>query len=288
MIDNKKIFATEVGTYACSQGLFGSDEVVEQVGDFQLGDCNDGHEDPDLDKAEESEEGIIGAAALGVAKVGGALCAGIFKACGWMVGAIAGCPWIMIVIFVVLAVSGLIAFAIKKSNEAEDDGEVKKARLLDKLKSISSDKTVKAEFEKMCHENYNAYAASIENINKRKPEIEKNLASFKAGEIKVKFWKEDKFNNQLKKNMLNMMKADKGSKNLDFYPLLSSSYVQVVINKPNPKDPKFCEYLESLAKNLSTKSLTLKVNKDKTGLVSESFNLKFGEGLVNSIKRLGK
>lgn len=58
MIDNKKIFATEVGTYACSQGLFGSDEAVEQVGDFQLGDCNSGHEDSDLDKAEESEESI--------------------------------------------------------------------------------------------------------------------------------------------------------------------------------------------------------------------------------------
>lgn len=59
MIDNKKIFATEVGTYACSQGLFGSDEAVEQVGDFQLGDCNGGHEDPDLDKAEESEESDV-------------------------------------------------------------------------------------------------------------------------------------------------------------------------------------------------------------------------------------
>ena len=56
MIDNNKIFATEMGVYACSQGLFGPDEGVETVGDFQLGDCNNGHEDPDLDKAEESEE----------------------------------------------------------------------------------------------------------------------------------------------------------------------------------------------------------------------------------------
>ena len=59
MINNDKIFATEMNVYACSQGLFGPDEGVETVGDFQLGDCNNGHEDPDLDKAEESEEGII-------------------------------------------------------------------------------------------------------------------------------------------------------------------------------------------------------------------------------------
>lgn len=56
MINNNKIFATEMGAYACSQGLFGPDEGVETVGDFQLGDCNDGHENPDLDKAEESSE----------------------------------------------------------------------------------------------------------------------------------------------------------------------------------------------------------------------------------------
>ena len=59
MINNDKIFATEMNVYACSQGLFGPDEGVETVGDFQLGDCNNGHEDPDLDKAEESNENLI-------------------------------------------------------------------------------------------------------------------------------------------------------------------------------------------------------------------------------------
>ena len=56
MINNNKIFATEMGVYACSQGLFGPNEAMENVGDYLIGDCNNGHEDPDLDKAEESEE----------------------------------------------------------------------------------------------------------------------------------------------------------------------------------------------------------------------------------------
>ena len=137
MINNDKIFATEMNVYACSQGLFGPDEGVETVGDFQLGDCNNGHEDPDLDKAEESSEGIIGAAAVGIAKIGGVLVTGIFKACGWMIKILSGCPWIMVCIFVVLAISGIITFAINKSNEANEDDEIKKTRFLDKIKFIN-------------------------------------------------------------------------------------------------------------------------------------------------------
>lgn len=288
MINNDKIFGTEMGVYACSQGLFGPNEATENVGDFQLGDCNNGHEDPDLDKAEESEEGIMTTAALGIAKVGGAICGGIFKACGWMVSAISGCPWIMVCVFVVLAVAGIIAFAVKKSNEAEEDEEIKKTKFIDKIKFISCDRTNKIEFSKMMEDNYNNYASAVSNIEKRKSEIEKTLSQYKCGGIKVKYWKADKFNNQLKKGMIKMMKSDKGSKDLSKYPIISSSFVQIDIQKANPKDPKFCEYLESLAKNLSSDKLTLKVNKTKTGLVSEAFIMAFSQKFVDNVKRLGK
>ena len=161
MINNDKIFATEMNVYACSQGLFGPDEGVETVGDFQLGDCNNGHEDPDLDKAEESSEGIIGAAAVGIAKIGGVLVTGIFKACVWMIKILSGCPWIMVCIFVVLAVSGIITFAINKSNEANEDDEIKKTRFLDKIKFISSNRTIKIEYGNMCKDNYNNYVSVL-------------------------------------------------------------------------------------------------------------------------------
>ena len=269
MINNDKIFATEMNVYACSQGLFGPDEGVETVGDFQLGDCNNGHEDPDLDKAEESSEGIIGAAAVGIAKIGGVLVTGIFKACGWMIRILSGCPWIMVCIFVVLAVSGIITFAINKSNEANEDDEIKKTRFLDKIKSISSDRTVKIEYGNMCKDNYNNYVSTVSNIEKHKSEIEKTLSQYKCGGVKIKYWKdENKFNNQLKKGMIQMMKADKGTKDLSKYPIISSSFIQIDIQKANPKDPKFYEYLESLAKKLSSDHLTLKINKSKTILVN--------------------
>lgn len=289
MINNNKIFATEMGVYACSQGLFGPDEGVETVGDFQLGDCNDGHEDPDLDKAEESSEGIIGAAAIGAAKIGGVLITGMFKACGWMISIIAGCPWIMACIFIVLVASGLIAFAIKKSNEANDDEEIKKSRFTDKIKAISCDRTIKIEYGKMCRDNYNNYISTVSNIEKRKAEIEKTLAQYKCGGIKIKYWKDDKkFDNQLKKGMIQMMKADKGTKDLSKYPIINSSFIQIDIQKANPKDPKFCEYLESLAKDLSSDHLILKVNKSKTGLVSEAFIMPFSQKFIDVVKRYGK
>ena len=289
MINNDKIFATEMNVYACSQGLFGPDEGVETVGDFQLGDCNNGHEDPDLDKAEESSEGIIGAAAVGIAKIGGVLVTGIFKACGWMIGIISGCPWIMVCIFVVLAVSGIIAFAIKKSNEADEDDEMKKTRFLDKIKFISSDRTIKIEYGNMCKGNYNNYISTVSNIEKHKAEIEKTLEQYKCGGVKIKYWKdENKFNNQLKKGMIQMMKADKGTKDLSKYPIINTSFIQIDIQKANPKDPKFCEYLESLAKKLSSDHLTLKVNKSKTGLVSEAFVMSFSQKFIDTVKRYGK
>ena len=253
MINNDKIFATEMNVYACSQGLFGPDEGVETVGDFQLGDCNNGHEDPDLDKAEESSEGIIGAAAVGIAKIGGVLVTGMFKACGWMIKILSGCPWIMVCIFVVLAVSGIIAFAIKKSNEANEDDEIKKNRFLDKIKFISSNRIIKIEYGNMCKDNYNNYVSAVSNIEKHKAEIEKTLTQYKCGGVKIKYWKdENKFNNQLKKGMIQMMKADKGTKDLSKYPIINSSFIQIDIQKSNPKDPKFCEYLESLSKKLSS------------------------------------
>ena len=289
MINNDKIFATEMNVYACSQGLFGPDEGVETVGDFQLGDCNNGHEDPDLDKAEESSEGIIGAAAAGIAKIGGVLVTGIFKACGWMIKILSGCPWIMVCIFVVLAVSGIIAFAIKKSNEADEDDEIKKTRFLDKIKFISFDRTIKIEYGNMCKNNYNNYVSTVSNIEKHKAEIEKTLTQYKCGGVKIKYWKdENKFNNQLKKGMIQMMKADKGTKDLSKYPIINSSFIQIDIQKANPKDPKFCEYLESLAKKLSSDHLTLKVNKSKTGLVSEAFVMSFSQKFIDTVKRYGK
>ena len=289
MINNDKIFATEMNVYACSQGLFGPDEGVETVGDFQLGDCNNGHEDPDLDKAEESSEGIIGAAAVGIAKIGGVLVTGIFKACGWMISIISSCPWIMVCIFVVLAVSGIITFAIKKSNEADEDGEIKKTRFLDKIKFISSNRTVKIEYGNMCKDNYNNYISTVSNIEKHKSEIEKTLTQYKCGGVKIKYWKdENKFNNQLKKGMIQMMKVDKGTKDLSKYPIINSSFIQIDIQKANPKDTKFCEYLESLAKKLSSDHLTLKVNKSKTGLVSEAFIMSFSQKFIDTVKRYGK
>ena len=289
MINNDKIFATEMNVYACSQGLFGPDEGVETVGDFQLGDCNNGHEDPDLDKAEESSEGIIGAAAIGIAKIGGVLVTGIFKACGWMIKILSGCPWIMVCIFVVLAVSGIITFAINKSNEANEDDEIKKNRFLDKIKSISSDKTIKIEYGNMCKDNYNNYVSAVSNIEKHKSEIEKTLTQYKCGGVKIKYWKdENKFNNQLKKGMIQMMKADKGTKDLSKYPIINSSFIQIDIQKANPKDPKFCEYLESLAKKLSSDHLTLKVNKSKIGLVSEAFVISFSQKFIDTVKQYGK
>lgn len=289
MINNDKIFATEMNVYACSQGLFGPDEGVETVGDFQLGDCNNGHEDPDLDKAEESSEGIIGVAAVGIAKIGGLLVTGIFKACGWMIGIISSCPCIMVCVFVVLAVSGLIAFAIKKSNEANEDDDIKKSRFIDKIKFISSDKTVKNEFIKMCRDNYNNYSSTVSNIEKHKTEIEKTLSQYKCGGVKIKYWKdENKFDNQLKKGMIQMMKVDKGTKDLSKYPIINSSFIQIDIQKANPKDPKFCEYLESLAKNISSDHLILKVNKSKTGLVSEAFVMSFSQKFIDTVKQYGK
>lgn len=289
MINNDKIFATEMNVYACSQGLFGPNEGVETVGDFQLGDCNNGHEDPDLDKAEESSEGIIGAAVIGIAKIGGVLVTGMFKACGWMISIIAGCPWIMTCIFVVLVVSGIIAFAIKKSNEANEDDEIKKTRFLDKIKFISSNKTIKIEFDKMCKDNYNNYSSVVSNIENHKAEIEKTLTQYKCGGVKIKYWKdENKFNNQLKKGMIQMMKADKGTKDLSKYPIINSSFIQIDIQKANPKDIKFCEYLESLAKKLSSDHLILKVNKSKTGLVSEAFVISFSQKFIDTVKQYGK
>ena len=289
MINNDKIFATEMNIYACSQGLFGPDEGVETVGDFQLGDCNNGHEDPDLDKAEESSEGIIGAAAVGIAKIGGVLVTGMFKACGWMISIIAGCPWIMTCIFVVLVASGIIAFAIKKSNEANEDDEIKKTRFIDKIKFISSNRTVKIEYGNMCKDNYNNYISTVSNIEKHKAEIEKTLTQYKCGGVKIKYWKdENKFNNQLKKGMIQMMKADKGTKDLSKYPIINSSFIQIDIQKSNPKDTKFCEYLESLAKKLSSDHLTLKVNKSKTGLVSEAFVMSFSQKFIDTVKQYGK
>ena len=72
------------------------------------------------------------------------------------------------------------------------------------------------------------------------------------------------------------------------YPIISSSFIQIDIQKSNPKDPKFCEYLESLAKRLSSDQLTLKVNKSKTGLVSEAFIMTFSQKFIDTVKRYGK
>ena len=111
----------------------------------------------------------------------------------------------------------------------------------------------------------------------------------KSHSLKIKYWKdENKFNNQLKKGMIQMMKADKGTKDLSKYPIINSSFIQIDIQKSNPKDPKFCEYLESLAKKLSSDHLTLKVNKSKTGLVSEAFVMSFSQKFIDTVKRYGK
>ena len=85
-----------------------------------------------------------------------------------------------------------------------------------------------------------------------------------------------------------MMKADKGTKDLSKYPIINSSFIQIDIQKSNPKDSKFCEYLESLAKKLSSDHLTLKVNKSKTGLVSEAFVMSFSQKFIDTVKRYGK
>ena len=293
MINNDKIFSSE--NYNFDDKL---KRLAERRYDPETGTTDDpeldmciynGHEDLDLDKAEESSEGIIGAAAVGIAKIGGVLVTGIFKACGWMIRILSGCPWIMVCIFVVLAVSGIIAFSIKKSNEADEDDEIKKTRFLDKIKFISSDRTVKIEYGKMCKDNYNNYVSTVSNIEKRKAEIEKTLSQYKCGGIKIKYWKdENKFNNQLKKGMIQMMKADKGTKDLSKYPIINSSFIQIDIQKANPKDTKFCEYLESLAKKLSSDHFTLKVNKSKTGLVSEAFVMSFSQKFIDNVKRYGK
>ena len=293
MINNDKIFSSE--NYNFDDKL---KRLAERRYDPETGTTDDpeldmciynGHEDLDLDKAEESSEGIIGAAAVGIAKIGGVLVTGIFKACGWMIKILSGCPWIMVCIFVVLAVSGIIAFSIKKSNEADEDDEIKKNRFLDKIKFISSDRTVKIEYGKMCKDNYNNYVSTVSNIEKRKAEIEKTLSQYKCGGIKIKYWKdENKFNNQLKKGMIQMMKADKGTKDLSKYPIINSSFIQIDIQKANPKDTKFCEYLESLAKKLSSDHFTLKVNKSKTGLVSEAFVMSFSQKFIDNVKRYGK
>ena len=293
MINNDKIFSSE--NYNFDDKL---KRLAERRYDPETGTTgnpkldifiDNGHEDTDLDKAEESSEGIIGAAAVGIAKIGGVLVTGIFKACGWMIRIISGCPWIMVCIFVVLAVSGIIAFAIKKSNEADEDDEIKKTRFLDKIKFISSDRTVKIEYGKMCKDNYNNYVSTVSNIEKHKSEIEKTLTQYKCGGVKIKYWKdENKFNNQLKKGMIQMMKADKGTKDLSKYPIINSSFIQIDIQKANPKDPKFCEYLESLAKKLSSDHLTLKVNKSKTGLVSEAFIMSFSQKFIDTVKQYGK
>ena len=293
MINNDKIFSSE--NYNFDDKL---KRLAERRYDPETGTTDDpeldmciynGHEDLDLDKAEESSEGIIGAAAVGIAKIGGVLVTGIFKACGWMIRILSGCPWIMVCIFVVLAVSGIITFAINKSNEANEDDEIKKTRFLDKIKFISSDRTVKIEYGKMCKDNYNNYVSTVSNIEKRKAEIEKTLSQYKCGGIKIKYWKdENKFNNQLKKGMIQMMKADKGTKDLSKYPIINSSFIQIDIQKANPKDTKFCEYLESLAKKLSSDHFTLKVNKSKTGLVSEAFVMSFSQKFIDNVKRYGK
>ena len=293
MINNDKIFSSE--NYNFDDKL---KRLAERRYDPETGTTDDpeldmciynGHEDLDLDKAEESSEGIIGAAAVGIAKIGGVLVTGIFKACGWMIRILSGCPWIMVCIFVVLAVSGIITFAINKSNEANEDDEIKKTRFLDKIKFISSDRTVKIEYGKMCKDNYNNYVSTVSNIEKHKAEIEKTLTQYKCGGVKIKYWKdENKFNNQLKKGMIQMMKVDKGTKDLSKYPIINSSFIQIDIQKANPKDPKFCEYLESLAKKLSSDYLTLKVNKSKTGLVSEAFVMSFSQKFIDNVKRYGK
>jgi hypothetical protein len=192
----------------------------------------------------------------------------------------------MVCVFVVLAVSGLIAFAIKKSNEAEEDDDVKKSRFIDKIKFISSDKSIKNEFVNMCRDNYNNYSSAVSNIEKHKTEIEKTLSQYKCGGVKIKYWKdENKFENRLKKGMIRMMKSDKGTKDLSKYPIISSSFIQIDIQKANPKDPKFSEYLESLAKKLSSDHLILKVNKSKTGLVSEAFVMSFSQKFIDTVKR---
>ena len=85
-----------------------------------------------------------------------------------------------------------------------------------------------------------------------------------------------------------MMKADKGTKDLSKYPIINSSFIQIDIQKANPKDTKFCEYLESLAKKLSSDNLALKVNKSKTGLVSEAFVMSFSQKFIDAVKRYGK
>jgi hypothetical protein len=206
-----------------------------------------------------------------------------------MIKIIAGCPWIMACVFVVLAVSGIIAFAVKKSNEAEEDEEIKKSRFIDKIKFISSNRTVKIEYGNMCKDNYNNYSSAVSNIEKHKAEIEKTLTQYKCSGVKIKYWKdENKFNNQLKKGMIQMMKADKGTKDLSKYPIINSSFIQMDIQKANPKDPKFCEYLESLAKNISSDHLILKVNKSKTGLVSEAFVMSFSQKFIDTVKQYGK
>ena len=45
---------------------------------------------------------------------------------------------------------------------------------------------------------------------------------------------------------------------------------------------------ESLAKKLSSDHLTLKVNKSKTGLVSEAFVMSFSQKFIDTVKRYGK